>query len=1184
MGQGDQPLNFSDFFDAKDLSSLKKFKKGLKDISKEYEKTIDDIVKENKILKGSLDDNRKQAKKLRDDLKKNNTVSDKRRKVIEETNESSQKLLKTQEDQEKQLSDNNKQIVTLEGNLKDVNKATKSLNKIEKDALKIRKDEEKLAAILNKENEEAVRVKLKLQKATAEQRREIKNLLVIEDKLVGTEEKLLAKNELLRIARKKLNAENDKTGEKLKEINAQIDKNNDEIIENSDKLKQNRLQVGGYKDAISEALAENSLFNGSLGELGELGEKVVGTLQNMVVSLKAQEEAQKDANKATTRGAKALRVLDKVAKATIILALIGALTALGKAFAASRVAQREFQIKSAQLGNTLKVLGEFAVNAGEQLGKVFSTGFAQLKLTAAQIKLQFLEIKNAFPGVDESKAIEEVTIEISDLNKEVSKGRDNLLNFDKVLKAEFEKSQKIISDTNARLREALELQDRLIDLEAVRARQLALINGELEKQQAIAGDSTRSFNEQEIAARKVLVIQKERIDLELKTANERLDVAAKLIRNDLQAAGISDQVSEADVRSLDILKDKLIADQIQIENLEQLRDASIEVANIEAQRAVEAIDASKTIGEINRDRFEQELDFALDVFDRQKSVNERIIADDTRTFEERFKLLDKTKSLNESSFESQIKLTKDFVQSTLEERLKIGKQQGILDKDELTRLENQISRAKELDIAQLTRLEDEKDVRKLLISQGVADEITQNRIREIIIERKAAVQDLAEAERDLLKEFAEFSKTLDRDLKRIEDAFKSEDLQIDTQQLEQLINLRKQLEELDSMPDGKERVARQREILNQIEQIEREAATTRNDIVLRELELKKATISQELSEIKGSTREELMLREELAAQLIDIESEITKNKIANEKEKLDAVDKATAEEQKLIEDRQKEINKTLEGIAQQGIAFVNTLFDAQKQRNADDLMELQILKQHEITLAGDNAARKAEIEEEFFKQEQEIREKQRKALRRQALFNKAVAITQITIDTAQAIAKTLAQGGAFAIPLTIAVGALGALQLATVAAAPIPQFEKGTINAPKGMAVTDEKGPELHFDKKGNVKDLGSQKGARLKFLERGDIIKPAKQSLEIMEMMGGKINNSFSLSSLDGALSASNSLRPIINVSSSGLSKQDHMEVMKKTLGNMPQNIQQFNEKGYSRYKQKKNSRIKQQERIING
>ena len=80
---------------------------------------------------------------------------------------------------------------------------------------------------------------------------------------------------------------------------------------------------------------------------------------------------------------------------------------------------------------------------------------------------------------------------------------------------------------------------------------------------------------------------------------------------------------------------------------------------------------------------------------------------------------------------------------------------------------------------------------------------------------------------------------------------------------------------------------------------------------------------------------------------------------------------------------------------------------------------------NEIAAAGDN-------EEQL----QEIREKQFKA-------NQAFAIADTIINTSQAIMKVLAQGGIFAIPLSVAMGALGAAQIAMIASAK-PSFATGT--------------------------------------------------------------------------------------------------------------------------------------------
>jgi len=790
MATGDQPLNLSDFFDPTDKKAVNAFKKELTKVGDKYEKEIGRIVDENERLKKSQKDIIKQAKDLRKELNKNATVADKRRKTIEETNEAAEKLLKTQELEEKQLKDNNKQIVALEGNLKDVGKATKSLNELEKKSLKIKKDEEKLQKVLNKGDEQAVRTKLKLQKASSEQRRELKQLLILEDRQAGTEERLLATNELLRIERKKLNTETDRGVKRQKEINDAIDENNDKLIENSDKLKSNRLQVGSYEDSIKSALEGTDLFNGALGDLGQIGQEVIGTLQSVVVGLKAQEAAQKSTNQQVTKGARALKVLDKAAKATVILALIGIVLALGKAFSASRVAQRNLAIVTSQLGNTLKIVGDRIAFFAVGVFSFIKSGVIGIELLIAKAELAVLKLRDINPLVD-------ITTEVQAAQGQVDILTDKFNKFKKESSEAFGKGAEdfgsVIVETNEQLRIALELQDRLIDLEAVRARELALINGELEKQNAIAGDSTRSFNEQEIAARKVLKIQTERIELELKTANERLDVAAILIRNDLKAAGISASISESSIRNLDILKDKNIADQIQIENLDQLRDASIGLAQIESERAVQAIEAQKQIGEINRDRFEQELDFAIDIFDNQKTINERGIANTEKTFEERFKLLDENKRLNNESFADQIKLSEDVIKLNAKEKLELARQNDVFTKEETKALEDKFKLSQKIDIEALTTLKSQRDIRGALIKQGVADETITLRILEIIKERKTFTEDLAESQRDLLAEFAEFSKTLDRDLKNIEQAFKSEALQIDTGQLERIIELRMQL-------------------------------------------------------------------------------------------------------------------------------------------------------------------------------------------------------------------------------------------------------------------------------------------------------------------------------------------------------------------------------------------------------
>lgn len=69
----------------------------------------------------------------------------------------------------------------------------------------------------------------------------------------------------------------------------------------------------------------------------------------------------------------------------------------------------------------------------------------------------------------------------------------------------------------------------------------------------------------------------------------------------------------------------------------------------------------------------------------------------------------------------------------------------------------------------------------------------------------------------------------------------------------------------------------------------------------------------------------------------------------------------------------------------------------------------------------------------------------------------------------------------------------GLAKVAAIAFQKAPKYKDGTLYAERsGTAVTDEEGPELHFDKNWKLKDRGSSGGARFKQVAQGDKIIPA--------------------------------------------------------------------------------------------
>lgn len=96
--------------------------------------------------------------------------------------------------------------------------------------------------------------------------------------------------------------------------------------------------------------------------------------------------------------------------------------------------------------------------------------------------------------------------------------------------------------------------------------------------------------------------------------------------------------------------------------------------------------------------------------------------------------------------------------------------------------------------------------------------------------------------------------------------------------------------------------------------------------------------------------------------------------------------------------------------------------------------------------------------------EKEAADKERALKRRQAALDKANALIQITINTAQAVSKAYAQGGTLGFALAALLAAAGAAQAAIVIAQPIPYAKGSKDTGRKGhMARVGEQGEEIVF-------------------------------------------------------------------------------------------------------------------------
>ena len=187
------------------------------------------------------------------------------------------------------------------------------------------------------------------------------------------------------------------------------------------------------------------------------------------------------------------------------------------------------------------------------------------------------------------------------------------------------------------------------------------------------------------------------------------------------------------------------------------------------------------------------------------------------------------------------------------------------------------------------------------------------------------------------------------------------------------------------------------------------------------------------------------------------------DRIANE---IKNNEKSAAEFKKAEEKKADEAKKMAEKIKEIQIQMaseaINGIFDLGSAKRDQELSALEKEKTAKLAVAGLTANQKAKIEEDYAKKISDIKTKQAKADKLQAMFN-------IALNTAMGSMKAVAEfpltGG---MPFLAWVIAAGALQLGLAAAQPIPKFAKGTDSAP-GMGIFGEAGRELMFLRSGDI-------------------------------------------------------------------------------------------------------------------
>lgn len=237
----------------------------------------------------------------------------------------------------------------------------------------------------------------------------------------------------------------------------------------------------------------------------------------------------------------------------------------------------------------------------------------------------------------------------------------------------------------------------------------------------------------------------------------------------------------------------------------------------------------------------------------------------------------------------------------------------------------------------------------------------------------------------------------------------------------------------------------------------------------------KALNASDEKDKKDKTDQEKKNEEDLTKLLENQEKQRTSNELREGETRWENYKKAKKKEEDLLREKlnlEKELAlQTTHAI----VSIINSQYQSEEQNLHHSLDILQEKYNEEINLAGNNSIAKAQIDAQYQKDQARIHKQIAELKRKEAIFERAAAVLDVTIKTAQAIAASELQASILASnPITAALApealaqipieiAIGAAQIAAILAKPIPQYFEGAEKGdhPGGLAIVGEQGIEL---------------------------------------------------------------------------------------------------------------------------
>lgn len=428
--------------------------------------------------------------------------------------------------------------------------------------------------------------------------------------------------QLLRL-RNELNLATEEGVKALNDINAKLNENNEFIKQNASAYEQQKINIGNYKESISEALGELNLFNGGIGGFIQRSQEAGGVGNLLGTSLKGAGQAFMGLTKASL-------AFIATPIGAVLAVLVGAFALIQSAMKRNEEATNKLKVAFSSVTgiiNTvlkaLQPLGEFLID-GIVMGFELAGEVAEKTMGLIADGLDMLGFESA------SKGVKEFTNEIKSGVKEAQ----DLAKAEQALEASQRKS-------------------RLTQLQYQK---------DAEKFRQIRDDETKSIGERIKANDDLGKVLKQQLKDELAIANQALIVANLRIK----AEGKTKENLDAQAQALTEIAD--IQERITGQESEQL------VNRVALQK--EANDKAKELNQKRIDDAIAQSKAEIDLYIAQSGVKKKLLEDELK-FEEG--LMKKKLALNEKEYKAGKKSKTEYEAEKLNiQNEYLGKQANLL--------------------------------------------------------------------------------------------------------------------------------------------------------------------------------------------------------------------------------------------------------------------------------------------------------------------------------------------------------------------------------------------------------------------------------------------------------------------------------------------------------------------------